>query len=619
MTGSHLNYRRTLKPSRLLDGLIVFLTALLLLMTLVSSAVPFYFSIFVFILAIFTIIRFGLARSSVDKRVRQPQRFDLLSRFPETNPNPIFHLSKDGQIDYTNAGCELFLKHFHLPPDPAKLLPPNLHDRLKQLQQSGQRYDIWEYTINDRFVACQTVAQEDGYYLYITDISDRKRIENELAWHAYHDVITELPNRYRFQQDLEEALRKNQPCPQTAVFLLNIDRFRFFIGSLGYWLCDRLLHAVSQRLKETIEQSLLTGQITLYRFEADTFALLLENYRDPDLPQKVAQELIDSLHKPIYIDHREFCVTISCGISVFPKDGEDFSSLLHAADLALQHAKKRGGGVWQLHTADMDERTRHRLKLEGYLRHAIEHDELELYYQPQVSIKNGTLTGAEITLRWRHPEHELLKPQDFIPLAEETGLIAPISEWILRHALMQHRHWQTQGLPAIRLAVNISAQQFHQQDLPQLIQRLLQESQVDTRYLELEITESAAMFDINHTVIVMHQLKQLGVQLALDDFGTGFSSLAYLRRFPLDTLKIDQSFVHPMDKEEDAAAIIKGIISLGHSLRLKVLAEGIETPAQLRFLREFGCDEGQGFLFSKPVPGKTFETFLGRGKFEIDE
>ncbi len=607
--------KKNFQLSRSLDWVLIFLSVTAIFLLFLSPS--WYLPIILLVLAGLAILRFFTARETDRQQASQIQTADLLGRFPETNPNPVLYLSSEGQIAYANAGCKHFLKRFDLPSDPAKLLPPDLANRIRQLRQSGQACETWEYTIDNHFVACQANVQNDGLFLYITDISARKRMENELSWHAYHDVITGLPNRYRFQQDLEKILRRDQPCHYTAVFLMNIDRFRFFIGNLGYWLCDQLLHAVSVRLRETIETNPLSDQIILYRFEADTFALLLKNYQEPELPKKIAQQLIESLHQPVYMDHREFCVTISCGISVYPTDGTDFSTLLHAADLALQHAKKRGGGVWQLHTADMDERTRHRLKLEGYLRHAIEHNELELFYQPQVSLKDGILTGAEITLRWRHPEHCLLKPQEFIPLAEETGLIAPISEWILRHALIQHRAWQTRDFPPIRLAVNISAQQFHQQDLPQLIRRLLQETQVAPHFLELELTESAAMFDINHTVVVMQQLKELGVQLALDDFGTGFSSLAYLRRFPLDTLKIDQSFVRPMDKEEDAAAIIKGIISLGHSLRLKVLAEGIETQAQLQRLRDFECDEGQGYLFSKPVPGNVFETYLARGKFEI--
>lgn len=593
----------------ILDWLIVGLLALLLMVLLLKPA-----AVFTIALAVATLTTTAVRQILIHRS----QSFDsLLQRFPEVNPNPILRLSLQGQIDYANRGCSKYLKTLGLPEDPKNLLPADFADRFNRFKQSDKLHQTWEYRLKDHYLICEIFRLDEGFYLYIADISGHKRIEQELAWHAYHDDVTGLPNRYRFQHDLELCLDHQQPGQRCAIMLLNIDRFKLFVGTLGYLLGDRFLQAVAARLKSTLKQEPKDVRAKLYRFEADTFALLLTHYNDQELPQKLANKLALSLQAPIYVDHREFCVSLSIGISLYPSDGADYLHLVRSADLALQHAKKRGGGTWLLHNPAMEQKTKNWLSLEGYLRHAIEHNELELYYQPQVKLADARLCGAEITLRWQHPQKPLLHPKDFIPLAEETGLIAPISEWILRQTLIQHRNWQARGLPPIRLAVNISAHQFHRQDLPQLIERLLRETQVESRYLELEVTETAAMLDIEHTVVVLQQLKGLGVQLALDDFGTGFSSLSYLRRFPIDALKIDQSFIHPMDRDKDAAAIVKGVISLGHSLRLRVLAEGIETHSQLEALRQFECDEGQGYLFSKPVSAKQFEAILGKGRLLV--
>ncbi len=437
-----------------------------------------------------------------------------------------------------------------------------------------------------------------------------------LTWQACHDEVTGLPNRHLFHAHLTRQLQ-SAPSLEVAVFLLNLDRFKLFIGSLGYLLCDQLLRAVAERLTEELTHSGLSAQ--LYRFEADTFALLAPANPSQGAKgcsaQLLAKVLIGALHRPIYVDHREFCVSISVGFSLYPDDGKDPGTLLHAADLALQQAKHRGGNTSFRYHAKLEPR-HHPLILEGYLRHALKYKELELYYQPQVKLKDGKLCGAEATLRWHHPQYRLLPPQEFIPLAEETGLIGPISVWLLRQAMCQLQRWQ--GSFPLRLAVNVSAYQFHQQNLPVLIGQLLCEYPILPEQLELEITESSAMLDIDHTVYVLQQLKTLGVGLALDDFGTGFASLSHLKRFPIDTLKIDQSFIQPMERDPGSAAIVEGIIRLGQSMHLKLLAEGIETPGQLALLRRFGCDEGQGYLFGKPMPASRFEQILSRGRIAME-
>ena len=429
-----------------------------------------------------------------------------------------------------------------------------------------------------------------------------------LKWQAEHDPITKLPNQQLFQQDLAHLMTRERKAT-IAVFLINIDRFKLFIGSLGYLSCHKLLVAVADRLVSELDQTPASTQ--LYRFEADTFALVAH---DSAKPQQIAISMLEALHHPIYVDHRECCVTVSVGFSICSEDGKDVATLLHAADLALQHAKKKGGNTWCRYRPDFEPPISQPLALEGYLRHAIDHDELELYFQPQICLDDERLCGAEITLRWHHPEYQLLNPQDFIPLAEEAGLIGPITDWIMQQACQQLLSWQRDSMGPVRLAVNISAQQFHQQQLPELLSRILQTYPIDPQLLELEITESVAMLDIEHTTRTLEQLKRLGILLALDDFGTGFSSLTYLRRFPLDTLKLDRSFITPIEHDPQSAAMVCGIISLGHSLHLKTLAEGIETQGQLNRLKRCGCDEGQGYLFGKPMPARSFEALLKTGK-----
>lgn len=430
---------------------------------------------------------------------------------------------------------------------------------------------------------------------------------HSLEWQACHNPITRLPNRQLLHRQLQQLL-KTQPSGPLALFLINIDRFRLFIGSLGYLFCDQLLLEVARRLQRQLEAKAIKGQ--LYHFEADTFALLVTGDRPLD---RIAQIVLEAFHQPVYLNHREFCVSVSIGVGVYPRDGHNLIQLMRAADLALQQAKQQGGNRWCRYRPEFEPAIPQPLALEGYLRHAIEHNELELYYQPQVRLIDGRLCGAEITLRWHHPKYRLIPPQDFIPLAEEAGLIGPITEWLLTRALMQLQNWQRSGRPRLRLAVNISAYQFHQQHLPQLLQQLLHSYPVEPDLLELELTESAAMLDIDHTTQVLQQLRALGIKLALDDFGTGFSSLSYLRRFPLDTLKIDRTFVQPMPRDRGSNAIVQGIVQLGHSLHLSTLAEGIETRQQLELLRRFGCDEGQGYLFGKPMPLSQFETLIDRG------
>nr|MDQ2694527.1 EAL domain-containing protein [Pseudomonadota bacterium] len=323
-----------------------------------------------------------------------------------------------------------------------------------------------------------------------------------------------------------------------------------------------------------------------------------------------ARKVLNALKPAIDIEDYELFITPSIGISVFPRDGEDMQALLKSADIAMYRAKEGGRNDFQFYAEVMNVRALERLTLERHLRYALERRELEVHYQPQVDLYDGWVTAVEALLRWRHPDRGLVSPAEFIPLAEETGLILPIGEWVLKEACRQAKVWQEQGLAAVRVAVNLSARQFRQQDLARCIARVLQETGLEARYLELEITESLVMEDVEQAVAVLDALKAMGVQLAIDDFGTGYSSLSYLKRFPLDRLKVDRVFVRDITTDPDDAAITLSVIAMAHSLKLKVIAEGVETEPQLAFLRQKHCDEMQGYYFSRPLPAGEMTAVL---------
>jgi EAL domain-containing protein (putative c-di-GMP-specific phosphodiesterase class I) len=327
----------------------------------------------------------------------------------------------------------------------------------------------------------------------------------------------------------------------------------------------------------------------------------------------VLQRILATVAEPLWIEEQEFHLTCSIGVSLFPRDGLDADTLLKNAGTATHRTKELGRNAFQFYGPEMDARTNERLLLEGKLRRAIEQDELFLHYQPQIDLHTGTIVGVEALLRWKHPDLGLVSPGRFIPIAEETGLIVPIGEWVLRTACTQNKKWQDEGLPAFSVAVNLSARQFRQKDVAQRVAKVLQDTGLAAGFLELELTESLVMHNTESVIGTLKELNGMGLQLAIDDFGTGYSSLSYLKRFPVDRLKIDQSFVRDIASDPDDAAIAQSIIALGHSLDLKVIAEGVETAEQLAFLKNARCDEAQGYYFSKPIPAEEIKRFVARG------
>jgi len=437
------------------------------------------------------------------------------------------------------------------------------------------------------------------------DISDRKRMEQRLHELARTDHLTTLPNRFlldeRFAGGLAQARREGS---MLAMLMIDIDRFKNINDTLGHGMGDALLKLVGIKLKSCIREC-----DTLARWGGDEFVLLLPGIQDSATAITVAQRCLSALKEPFVVDAQALHITVSIGISISPDASAEAEMLLKDADTAMYKAKARGGDCFILYSADMSEGARSRLAMENALFKAIERDELLLHYQPLISARTGRLVGAEALLRWQHPEHGLVSPGQFIPIAEEAGLIGAIGEWVLRTACTQMNSWYAHGLSRIPVSVNLSSRQFRQESLAQTIKKVLDETGFDPQKLELELTESLLMDDIARSKAILAEVKSLGVSIALDDFGTGYSSLSYLKGFHLDTLKIDRTFTADLMTSEANASIVRATIGLAKGLRLRTVAEGVETRAQADFLVRQGCDVLQGFLFARPMPPEGFLSF----------
>ena len=456
------------------------------------------------------------------------------------------------------------------------------------------------------------------YVAVMNDISEAKNYESQLAHQANFDQLTGLANRNLMQDRLQQALTSAHRSGDTVVAVfLDLDNFKLINDSLGHMVGDVLLMTVSARLKDCVRES-----DTVARLGGDEFVLLLHHAHRADLESAALEshisvlmhKLLTNISHPVMLADREIRPTCSIGISIYPQDGEDVDTLLKNADAAMYRAKELGRNRFQFFTNEVHERMRERVELESSLLRALEREEFELLYQPQVSLKDGAIVGVEALLRWRHPEKGLIAPGHFIEFAEETGLIIPIGKWALMRACVQNRAWQDAGLPCIPISVNMSAKQCEQQDIDIVVKRALKAAGLSPQYLELEITESLSMANPEQTVPLMQRLKDTGVALSIDDFGTGFSNMSYLKRFPIDRLKIDLSFVREITTDPGSLAIAEAIIAMSHSLNLEVVAEGVETEGQLALLRSRGCDLIQGFLFSEALAADAFAEWLREGR-----
>jgi diguanylate cyclase (GGDEF)-like protein len=427
----------------------------------------------------------------------------------------------------------------------------------------------------------------------------------ELQHQATHDMLTGLPNRVLLHERITRFVGHARQTGQgIAVLFIDLDRFKSINDSFGHSIGDALLTAVASRLRSAVRDSDVVA-----RLSGDEFVVVLSGITEKEDVESVAKKVLGEISRPYDVEQHELCITGSIGVSVYPRDGDTSDMLLRSADAAMYCAKDQTGSV-KFYSRALGAHVNEHIVLESSLRQAVDHQEFEVYYQPQVDIKSGRINGVEALIRWRHPKLGMISPDRFIPLAEETGLIVPIGEWVLRTACAQVKAWHVAGFSDLTVAVNFSARQFQKNDLFDLVRGILDETKLDAEYLEIELTESLLMKDSDVTVQTLRRLKEMGSIMALDDFGTGYSSLSYLRRFPIDVVKIDCSFIRDVTNNLDDALLTKAIISMAKSLNLKTVAEGVETEGQLNFLKENQCDTFQGYYFSRPLPADDITAML---------
>lgn len=562
-------------------------------------------------------------RMAVDEMMREAvRRYESLF---ENATEGIFQTTPEGR--YLSANPALARIYGHTTPD---ALISHLHDiehqlyvqperraefvRLMQEQGTVRNFESQVYTRDGSIIwiseNARVVRHADGsvqfYEGTVVDITERREHEAALEYQAHHDSLTGLPNRALLPDRIEQAIAQaGRSGKQVAVVFVDLDHFKLINDSLGHHVGDRLLLEVASRLKTCVR-----GNDTVVRQGGDEFVLVLAEQQGEDDILAVVSRLLDAVSQPWTDNGQEYGLSCSIGVSCFPQDGDESGALLRSADAAMYQAKASGRSTYHFYTPELNQAVSERLELENSLRHALEREEFRVYYQPRIDVASSRIVGAEALIRWDCPGKGIVPPDSFISIAEETGLIIPIGQWILREACRQNSAWRRAGLPPIAVSVNLSPIQFRYTGLVDSVAAALTEAGLDPKSLELEVTESFVMHDAERINVAMQSLKALGVDIAVDDFGTGYSSLSYLKRFPVDRLKVDKSFVRDIDSDPDDAAIVRAIITLGHALNLRVVAEGVETAAHLDYLKLHGCDEVQGYYFSRPVPASQLESLL---------
>ncbi|NUN64043.1 EAL domain-containing protein [Pseudanabaena biceps] len=547
----------------------------------------------------------AIAERDLPLRIR-----DTINQFkasPEINSQPIIELNLVGKILYLNPAV---LSQFP-DLDSFGLNHPLLKELLLQLiplVNPVQNIFVREVAINGKVFeeVIHFMPWNEVIRIYVSDITKQKQAEAIISYQIHYDSLTGLPNRKYLQEYLVKLVKTAQPpLPRFAIVLLDINCFKLINDSLGHSVGDLLLQAVGDRLKE-----ILRADDLLVRWGGDEFAIVVQNIDSNDAASQIAESIIQSLTLPFSCVGHELHITTSVGASIYPDHGNRVESLVDNADMAMYRAKTEGRNSFQFYIPNMQEQSFQRLAMENNLRRALDNEELETYYQPQIDLTTGQIVGVEVLLRWKHVTLGSISPSKFIPLAEETGLIIAIGNWVLRQACLRAIAWQELGLPPIQIGVNLSIKQLQQKDFLVSLKQILDETNFDPHYLELEITEGIMMNQVEAKVILLNQFREMGIKLSLDDFGTGYSALSYLKNLPIDTLKIDRIFIEYITHNEHDRVIVSSLINLSHSLGLTVIAEGAETQEQVDLLRVLGCDQVQGFIFYKALSADEIECLL---------
>jgi len=560
----------------------------------------------------FSILIFGVAffvGYYVVAIIREGLERRRLAMFAERNPNPVLRIGASGAVHYANPATAELLTKLHLPPsDSAALLPADLQQHLNEarFEQSANRQ--FEYQHGKLSLECTVayLADFSEFHVHIKDVTARRQAEERLAYQAFFDPASGLPNQYRLREDLSEAFSRQRAG---TVMMIVADREQEIFESLGAVETERWLIKVALRLRDGINEN----EETLYRFGGNAFVLVCWP-GDLAGAQRRAAQLLGTARQPLHVERRELFSTLSIGAALMKAGtGSDVAKMAEAqvqqAASACNRVRRAGGNDFAIYDEAMGRSAAKTLRMITDLQHAVNNEELRLYYQPKVDTESGRLVGMEALVRWVHPEWGMISPVEFIPVAEDTGMIVAIGRWVLREACRQNTEWQQAGLRPIRVAVNLSARQFRSDNLPDEIDRALAESGLPASSLELEITESMVMEDPERVIDLLDKIRNRGIHLSLDDFGTGHSSLAYLKRFPIDCVKIDRSFIKDMPENTDDVAIARTIIAMAKALDLTTVAEGVETAAQLASLKNMGCDQIQGYFFSRPLPADDFTAF----------
>lgn len=490
---------------------------------------------------------------------------------------------------------------------------PNLPDWFqtalrRSMQQSKAEHCEGYHEQIGKWLEIQVYPSSSGITTYFRDVSERKAAEERLIFLANYDALTGLPNRALLLDRLGQTLTRTPWHNRyAAVLFCDLNRFKLVNDTLGHNTGDHLLKTMAKRFQACVRDGDTVG-----RLGGDEFVIILSDLANPTDVSIVAKKIVDCASEPVLADNHEIFSGASIGISIFPDDARDAETLLKYADTAMYKAKEQGKSCYQFYSPALDTSSSDRLSIENDMRAALEHDEFQLYFQPQVELTSGRIVGAEALIRWLHPQRGLIPPNEFLPVAEESGLILPIGEWVCETACRLNKSWQDTGLPAIHVAVNLSNCQFQQNEMPKMLERALTGSGLEAQWLELELTENILMKNTQKAITTMQELRSLGVKLSIDDFGTGYTSLAYLSRFPIQVLKVDRSFINDISDGANGAVIVEAIIALAHKLNLSVVAEGVETEIQRRFLLDNDCDVMQGYLFSRPLPADEFTELLSK-------